>query len=212
MRLRLTHTAVALILLALSALPSSVVANAYAQVIERDFWGALYKDGGATFYCAKEFSKKTPLIAESHIYSTANIREHLQCGTNRQCKKNPEYQKIISDLHNIVPADSYFEFKRKSSVFGILDASVEANECGIRKRFQVIEPKDSIKGDIARVISYMSTTYNLPLRMTVADVKLWNELDPPDEVEISRNNKVKALQGNSNQFVESPALINDLEN
>ena len=77
------------------------------EVLKRDFWGNLYKDGGETFYCKKRFSKKTALISESYIYSTSWARDYLRCGTSRQCKRESErFREIASDLHNIVPADA----------------------------------------------------------------------------------------------------------
>lgn len=181
------------------------------KVIEELFWGQLYADGGKTFYCNKEFSKKTPLIAESYVYSTSWIKDYLQCGTDRQCKReSPEYIRILSDLHNIVPADAYFNFKRKTSSFGIADETIEANECGIKKAFQIIEPPDSIKGDIARIIVFMHTTYDLPLKQTASELLRWNEIDPPSAEEIARNEKIKALQGNSNIYIDQPKLMENL--
>lgn len=181
------------------------------KIIEEQFWGQLYAKGGKTFYCDKAFTKKTPLIAESYVYSTSWIKDFLQCGTDRQCKReSPEYSQILSDLHNIVPADAYFDFKRKTSNFGVADETIEANECGIKKTFQIIEPPNTIKGDIARIIVYMHTTYNLPLKQPVADLLLWNQIDPPSQEEISRNDKIKMIQGTSNAYIEQPTLMENL--
>lgn len=172
------------------------------KIIEADFWGKLHSEGGNTFYCEKPFTEKTHLIKESYVYPTRQMRDHLQCGTNRLCKKNSEaYNKMLADLHNIVPVDSVYEFKLKSSHFGILDPAAGADECGVKKSFHLIEPRDSIKGDVARILLYMQDTYDLPLIMPLADIELWNQLDPPDGKETARNAKILELQGTSNTFV-----------
>lgn len=181
------------------------------NVIETQFWGNLYANGGKTFYCDKAFTSKTPLMGESYVYSTSWIKDHLQCGTARQCKReSPKYLEILSDLHNIVPADSYFDFKRKTSSFGTVPESVEANECGIRKSFNVIEPANNIKGDIARIIVYMHTTYDLPLKQPINELIQWNELDPPSPEELERNKKIAEIQGQGNVYVEQPVLMENI--
>ena len=36
----------------------------------------------------------------------------------------------------------------------------------------------------------------------------WNEMDPPDEFEISMNNKLYEIQGNKNPFIDHPEYVN----
>ncbi len=181
------------------------------QVLKRDFWGTVYKDGGETFYCKKAFKSKTALIAESYIYSTSWVRDFLRCGTNRQCKReNERYREIISDLHNIVPADSYIEFKRKSAIFGNLDDSVKVSKCGVRKKFQIFDPDDSLKGDIARAILYMYERYQLPMMVSFPELSRWHEMDPPSPEEQARNTLIESIQGNDNPFISNPSHIENI--
>lgn len=183
-----------------------------SEVIDRDFWGTLYQNGGETFFCKKAFKSKGPLLSESYIYSSSWVREHLDCGTNRQCKReSKEYRNIMSDLHNIVPADSYFEFKHEQSIFGILDKSVPIKECGTREKLHLLEPADDIKGDIARILMYMHTTYKLPLIGRLSDLILWNQNDPPSESEIARDSAITKIQGNGNPFVTNPDMAYELQ-
>ena len=179
---------------------------------DENFWGNLYKNGGNTFYCNKPFKKKGPLISESYIYSTSWIRDHLDCGTKRQCKRNnPNYNSMVSDLHNIVPSDSYFEFKRKNTFFGTLDDTVEPNSCGIRHKHYVLEPSDRLKGDIARILLYMHQQYNLPLNTNLSLLRLWNKADKPDAAEKKRDLAIKEIQGNSNPFIYDSSLIDKVQ-
>ncbi|KZY70145.1 hypothetical protein A3742_16160 [Oleiphilus sp. HI0071] len=185
------------------------------DAISNQFWGNLYKKGGQTFYCKKSFSKKNPLIAASYIYPQGSIRQHLGCGTKRQClRDSAEYNRIASDLHNVVPADSYFEMKRTNTVFGALDSDIEANDCGIKRMMHIIEPPAAVRGDIARVIFYMHQTYNLPVIGSPAVLEAWNKIDPPSADEIARSKQIYELQGNANPLlsvsnVASHSSMND---
>ena len=177
------------------------------EAISKQFWGSLYKQGGETFYCKKSFRKKTPLIAASYIYPQGSIRQHLGCGTKRQClRDSAEYNRIASDLHNVVPADSYFEMKRTNTVFGALDADIEANDCGIKRMMHIIEPPVEVRGDIARVIFYMHQTYNLPIIGSPAVLEAWDKMDPPSSDEILRSKQVYELQGNANPLVSISSI------
>lgn len=111
--------------------------------------------------------------------------------------------------------------------FGILLNGL--NEAGEYASFA--EVSDEYKGDLARLICYVYTHYatigsvlddkyqqycgSLSLTDILgysekqAKIKLceWNELDPPSQTEINRNNTVQLIQGNRNIFVDHPGLI-----
>ncbi|RMF19440.1 MAG: endonuclease I [Gammaproteobacteria bacterium] len=176
------------------------------EVIEEKFWGQLYANGGTTFYCQKPFRKKSILITESHIYSDTWIRETLDCGTPRLCARESEdYRVMVSDLHNLQPADARVELERRSARFEELGADVPKDECGIRRSFGVIDPPPRIRGDIARAILYMHERYGLPLVGDLPQLQRWNRLDPPDEAEKTRNELIRQIQGNTNPFIDNPA-------
>lgn len=179
--------------------------------LKKHFWGDLYKEGGTTFYCKKEFKKKSVLVTDSYIYSTGWVRDHLLCGTPRQCRnESEEYRRIASDLHNIVPADARFELKRKNARFGELGSEVEKEDCDFRRTFQILEPPKEIRGDIARAIFYMHSTYKLPILGRIDDLKRWNKSDPPSEEEIQLNKRVGEIQGNENPYISNPQLADAL--
>ena len=183
------------------------------EILKQDLWGNIYKDGGQCFYTKKAFTKNSPLLSESYVYSESWVRDHLKCGTNRQCKReSPEYVKILSDLHNLVIAKSTLSFKLKTSTFGILDESIDKDEYGMRTHLHLVEPRNEIKGDIARIIYYMHKTYDLPIRGNLPDFILWNELDPPSEEEKARNDLVESIQGTRNPYVDDPSLVKREDN
>lgn len=80
------------------------------------------------------------------------------------------------------------------------------------------------RGDVARILFYMATRYlelhlddelngNDNLSMGKLSILLeWNRLDPVDEFEIQRNNRIYEYQGNRNPFIDYPELANQIWN
>jgi deoxyribonuclease-1 len=70
------------------------------------------------------------------------------------------------------------------------------------------EPPESVMGDIARTMFYMADTYGFTLsRQDQQLFTAWSRQDPPDDWEIERNRRIKAIQGKGNRFVEDYAAI-----
>lgn len=198
------------VILTCLSMPVTAETKTAKEVLTESFWGELYKDGGTTYYCEKEFKRKSALISASYIYPQGSIRQFLGCGTKRQCMRDSDdYNTIASDLHNIVPAKAFFEVKRTATVFGILDESIDADDCGLRRKLHVIEPPEHLKGDIARVIMYMNERYGLPIIGNRSDLESWSLIDPPSDEEILRNQRVTELQGYGNTLVEDNSVASN---
>ncbi len=79
------------------------------------------------------------------------------------------------------------------------------------------EPRDEVKGDVARILLYMITMYNelslvnsTPgyLEMGLFDVLLeWHELDPVDAFERNRNDIIYSYQHNRNPYIDYPEFV-----
>ncbi|MDX1756760.1 MAG: endonuclease [Marinobacter sp.] len=180
------------------------------QTVEQQFWGELYVNGGNTFFCNKAFDRKGFLISEGYVYPLAHVRNALRCGTPRQCEKDDRYRQIASDLHNIVPVQSRVEMRRRNAKFEQLASSSPQGDCGIRQSTQFIEPPQRIKGDVARTVAYMVSTYDLPWLGAVSVFRDWSELDPPDDGELTRHQRILELQGNPNPFIQEPTRMAQL--
>lgn len=138
------------------------------------------------------------------------------------------------DLHNTYPAlledaiakdallpgtvtDLYAQNGFWKTGYGALD----------EQKFPFWEPPESLKGDVARIMFYMSTVYSrqLPDRRNTncliyftlpempklsspaaAQLLEWHRSDPVDDYEAKRNEIIMQYQGNSNPFVDSPDL------
>ena len=87
------------------------------------------------------------------------------------------------------------------------------------------EPRDEVKGDVARMIFYMATRYEgdsgeLDLEVAnyvgtsgpylgkLSTLKSWHELDPVDAFERNRNDIIfNDYQGNRNPFIDHPEFV-----
>ena len=67
-----------------------------------------------------------------------------------------------------------------------------------------VEPKESIRGEIARTYLYMDSVY--PGRGIISNKNrklfdAWNKSDPVDEWECERTKRIEKIQGNRNEVV-----------
>ena len=148
-----------------------------------------------------------------------------------------------SDLHHLRPTDSTINSTRNHWTFGDVKASgisystkdyngktvlwynssYRGNDC-----LGLVEVNDNIKGDVARVLLYVYTTYGSSTENTNLFTKAsrsgsgdnantgdkvidsldtlleWMEMDPVDTWEMSRNDCVENVQGNRNVFIDYP--------
>lgn len=92
------------------------------------------------------------------------------------------------------------------------------------------EPRNAVKGDVARMILYMDVRYegtSGELDLTAVDavntspapehgrlstLLEWHEQDPPDDFEINRNDVVYSYQGNRNPFIDRPEFVDYIWN
>ena len=179
-------------------------------VVKELFWGNLMKGGGRTFFCDTPFTSKGFLVTEGYVYPLSHAQTVLKCGTSSQCEQNPAYRRIASDLFNLVPVQSKVEIWRRSARYQELGTIGSVRDCGIRVSTQFIEPPDRVKGDVARIIAYMSRTHDLPPVAPELTLQEWSRQDPPDEQEMLRHARIAELQGNENPFVIQPELMEGL--
>lgn len=134
------------------------------------------------------------------------------------------YKGSSTDIHHIRPADRSVNTARLVRYFdnGGRPHS-EATECKYDSNSW--EPRDAVKGDIARMLFYMAVRYegddgyeDLELSENVSKSggtkmgKLsvlieWHKNDPVDEFERNRNQTIFEIQGNRNPFIDFPELV-----
>jgi len=144
-------------------------------------------------------------------------------------------ERMYTDLHHIIPADSKANTNRSNMPYGELSgASTWTN--GVSKigtsttygsKITVFEPQDEYKGDIARIYFYMLTCYwdknfsqtkgatvfsysgqRAGLEINALSLLLkWHRMDSVSSREQDRNNRVESKQHNRNPFVDEPDLV-----
>ena len=140
-----------------------------------------------------------------------NQMECWKAGGRKECKKDKLFEKMEADLHNLVPAIGEINGDRSNFSFAPIDGEKRVyGACDFEINFKdrVVEPREAIQGDIARIYFYMSETYNVPLTQKLQKMlKTWSKLDPVDQKEFERNSKIFRIQGNSNPFVDAKQTI-----
>ncbi len=213
-------------------LPSSLVSR---ETAEKQL-NRIYQLAGKlqTFHCGCVFDKikqVSPNICEGGNNSTPEKKysrtlewvpmmpthtfgSSLKCWTKNLCTRadgikvkgaqccsevSPKYKKMESDMHNIFPA-----INRLSSIEEIFDfgGMWEYKFCPGEN------PSLRIRGDIARAYLYMSYQYKINLPQNIEDsLRIWHLNDPPDDWEEQRNDKIEAIQGNRNPFIDHPEWV-----
>lgn len=193
-------------LLALLALASTASAEDAADVLLKQ----VYAGGGKTLYCGVEFKPGERGIEADSIYDSKSLLRQFGCITSRQCGRKPDYAAVANDLHGLYPIQRSVVVDRRGSQFGNVPAGAGENDCGYQTSFQTFSPPDQAKGNVARAMIYMHRQHRLPLLGTLQMYQQWNQLDPPDEEERKRNSAIARIQGNSNPYIDKPALMDDL--
>lgn len=133
-----------------------------------------------------------------------------------------------ADYHNLKPCDGSVNQDRGNKDFDICQGEPtvqqhnEATECYFTP--YAWEPRNAVKGDIARIIFYMDTRYegdgeiNLevvdeintapqPKHGKLSALFQWNKADRPDNFEHNRNNTIYTFQKNRNPFIDNPEWV-----
>lgn len=134
-----------------------------------------------------------------------------------------------TDAHMLRPSDASVNSDRSNKDFNNVE-HIAANEQGEAPDTYTTddfwEPRDEVKGDLARIMFYMDTRYESPAldlelvdRPTYLDAPElgvlytlldWHEQDPVSQEEIDRNNGIYGYQGNRNPFVDNPDWVADI--
>ena len=125
----------------------------------------------------------------------------------RKCaeKVNVEYRRMQADMYNLYPAIGEVNGRRSNYSMAIINGEKrEFGKCDVEIKNKKVEPKESIRGEIARTYLYMDSVY--PDRGIISKknrelFELWNQNDPVDEWECERAKRIERIQGNRNEVV-----------
>lgn len=136
--------------------------------------------------------------------STQCWKKDESCGSARQCclVNDAEFKKAHNDLVNLVPTIGELNADRSNLIYNLIDGEKRKyGQCDfeVDTSEKKTEPKDDVRGDIARIYFYMRDTYSLTYPDTLAQrLESWDSMDPISTSEKKRNKRVKRAQGTSN--------------
>ncbi|CAL9520678.1 Extracellular ribonuclease [Streptomyces sp. enrichment culture] len=130
-----------------------------------------------------------------------------------------------TDLHHLRPEDVRVNSVRGNKDFDNGGSTVPGGG-GSLTDSDSFEPRDAVKGDVARMIFYMAVRYegddgwadlevngsvdngSNPYMGRLAVLKAWNDEDPPDAFEQRRNDIIHdSYQHNRNPFIDHPEWV-----
>jgi endonuclease I len=180
--------------------------------LKKDHLGFFVKD----VYCNIVYRTK---ISPNTMPSANFINiEHTWPRSRFSSKKgSKKYNRQLSDLHHLYPTDSRTNSVRGNLLFTQFSRGGQAagKNCQSSKvgkdpktGVRAFEPPAEHKGDVARALFYMAVRYD----ERISDheefiLRQWHIMDPVDEKELERNDKIEQIQGNRNPFVDDPDLI-----
>ncbi|NIB43828.1 hypothetical protein HBA55_29770 [Pseudomaricurvus alkylphenolicus] len=190
------------------------VIQTYDEARSKYFWKSLYKNGGETLYCGIEFGggrdHKDKKLHVEHVMPASWIAAHYGCLNRHACPVDA-YHYAAADLHNLWPALGTINVDRYNLPYGTVkdeeNAQIRQEVCQDAellgtKYSGVFEPRDSVKGDIARSMFYMELAYGISLGRDRKLYLKWAAKDPVDEMERKRNKAITRIQRRGNPFIE----------
>lgn len=180
---------------------------------------------GSCSYTPKN-KRKDKMIGWEHVVPVSWYGKKLGCwkedicvnkkgksyhGRNCCRKTDSRFRKMEADLHNLVPIIRDVNFARGNYHFAEFHLEEKRdkfyfNQCNviIDERYRLIEPRDEVKGMVARINLYMADKYGIDLgkkqRKLFTD---WNSRYAPTKWEKRWNQKVALITGELNPYIQS---------
>ena len=175
-------------------------------------------------YTGKSFSKN----ANGSSGTTTWNREHTWAKSHGFPESGYSSSNPYSDIHHLRVTECQTNSTRGNSGFKEVDGTED--NYGNSWSGNFFEPRDCVKGDVARIMMYMDVRYNgdsssSNVNLTLVNgetsgssgdgqfgdletLKKWHIQDPVDDLERRRNDRAYELQGNRNPFVDHPEYAN----
>ncbi|QPG05258.1 endonuclease [Salinimonas marina] len=209
---------------------SETLANGHRQLTYDEVWTALTEtdedpannNNVILFYSNRSIAKSSNGSGTASSNPDNWNREHSWPKSHGFSERNNE---AYTDIQHLRATDISVNSSRGSLDFDYSDAPLaEAPEN--RVDGDSFEPRDAIKGDVARMMMYMDVRYEGNTDVT-PDLRLvnyltaggdaelgklctllqWHENDPVDASESARADRIYEYQGNRNPFVDHPEWV-----
>jgi deoxyribonuclease-1 len=160
-------------------------------------------------YQVRAQDNRAQRIEWEHILPASSIGQARQCwqdGGRESCNRtDPVFNVMEADMHNLAPAIGEVNADRSNYRFSVLPGEpYRHGQCDVKVSFsqRSMEPRDEIKGLIARVYFYMHDRYDLNMANAQQQLMLaWHRQFPVSELEKERDRRIAARMGHNNPFV-----------
>ncbi|MGA9608364.1 MAG: deoxyribonuclease I [Rouxiella badensis] len=160
-------------------------------------------------YSVRKNAQRADRIEWEHVVPAWEFGHQRQCwqnGGRKDCAKDAGYRQIETDLHNLQPAIGEVNGDRNNFQYGQWNGTAtQYGRCEMKIDFKnkVAEPPARARGAIARTYFYMRDRYHLNLsRQQTQLFTAWDKLYPVTPWECERDNRIAAIQGNNNNYVQ----------
>ncbi|WP_330961954.1 endonuclease [Photobacterium sp. 53610] len=218
-------------LLSLSLLPQVVYANppeSFAKA--KKLLVKIYQDHNESFYCGcridwhgkkgvpdldscgyqvRKQAKRASRIEWEHVVPAWQFGHQLQCwqdGGRKNCRKDPLFNRMEADMHNLTPAIGEVNGDRSNFRFTPWKDNEGANygQCDIKVDFKNrrVDPPQRARGAIARTYLYMEQEYRFRLAKNQRLLmQAWHKTYPVSAWECERDRRIAGIQKQHNRFV-----------
>jgi len=144
-----------------------------------------------------------------HVVPASVLGQSRQCwrdGGRENCQRTDTVFNVMeADMHNIVPVLGEVNADRSNYHFD--EIAGDPHEYGACKfevdsRLRIAEPRDDVKGQIARIYFYMHQRYGLQLSAALQQRYMrWDAQFPVTAWELERDRRIARVMGHHNPFV-----------
>lgn len=160
-------------------------------------------------YGVRRQQPRAERIEWEHIVPAWVMGHQRQCwqnGGRRNCvADDPVFRVMEADMHNLTPSVGEVNGDRSNYRFGMLPSTERQHgACDVRVDFsqRVVEPRDAVKGQIARVYFYIHDRYDLAMSRSQQQLLMaWHRQFPASDWERERDRRIASVMGHHNPFV-----------
>lgn len=170
-------------------------------------------------YTPRKNKQRGKYIEWEHIMPAYRFASHLECWNEEICldkkgkpykgrkcceKVDKSFRIMQADMYNLVPSVGELNGDRSNYEYGIIEGETRVyGECDFEVSKKLAEPKEDIRGDIARTYFYMEETYGITLTDEERQLFImWDKMDNISQWEKIRAERIKEIQGNENKFIK----------
>jgi endonuclease I len=197
---------------------NNIIAFYTGLSIQKDCQDTTYPPDFCTITLGDE--TKTVEWNREHVWSKSrgDFSDESEMGAHTDAHHLVAAERVMNSTKN----NRFFEDCHDGDDIDIVDRGYGNYTCNVWE----FEPRDEVKGDVARMIFYMAVRYDdaeldlevvndpdedkdlkLPVYGDIDDLLRWHIQDPVDEKEVLRNQVVYSYQGNRNPFIDKPELV-----